>query len=209
MMLCGRGRNPVTSRPSGFNAAARVSNKTLRPSAAPAPTRARSAYERPKPICFPLVTAIAIDPAGRHSRVSRCDAGRRRAAVPARPGRQGRPLLRHPAVAAGVDGAGGGRWDALRRAGRPALAVKDVRFSDIQQSQRVWTARVDVDASRCAARSGRFEVEFTRVKETGLDVTFSEAFSWRPGEIEVSTVFSEDEAVADYAIAYVAPCGCR
>ena len=92
---------------------------------------------------------------------------------------------------------------------RPALAVKDVRFSDIQQSQRVWTARVDVDASRCAARSGRFEVEFTRVKETGLDVTFSEAFSWRPGEIEVSTVLSEDEAVADYAIAYVAPCGCR
>ena len=92
---------------------------------------------------------------------------------------------------------------------RPALAVKDVRFSDIQQSQRVWTARVDVDASRCAAKSGRFEVEFTRVKESGLDVTFSEAFSWRPGEIEVSTVFSEDEAVADYAIAYVAPCGCR
>jgi hypothetical protein len=39
-------------------------------------------------------------------------------------------------------------------------------------------------------------------------VTFSEAFSWRPGEIEVSTVFSEDEAVGDYAIAYVAPCGC-
>jgi hypothetical protein len=92
---------------------------------------------------------------------------------------------------------------------RPALAVKDVRFSDIQRSQRVWTARVDVDASRCAARSGRFEVEFTRVKESGLDVTFSEAFSWRPGEIEVSAVFSEDEAVADYAIAYVAPCGCR
>jgi hypothetical protein len=92
---------------------------------------------------------------------------------------------------------------------RPALTVNEVRFSDIQQAQRVWTARVGVDASRCAARSGRFEVEFTRVKETGLDVTFSEAFSWRPGEIEVSTVFSEDEAVADYAIAYVAPCGCR
>jgi hypothetical protein len=92
---------------------------------------------------------------------------------------------------------------------RPAMAVKDVRFSDIQQSQRVWTARVDVDASRCAAKSGRFDIEFTRAKETGLDVTFSEAFSWRPGEIEVSTVFSEDEAVADYAIAYVAPCGCR
>jgi len=50
---------------------------------------------------------------------------------------------------------------------RPALAVNEVRFSDTQQSQRVWTARVDVDASRCAARSGRFEVEFTRVKEPG------------------------------------------
>jgi hypothetical protein len=92
---------------------------------------------------------------------------------------------------------------------RPALAVNEVRFSDIQQAQRVWTARVDVDASRCAARSGRFDIEFTRLKETGLDVTFSQAFSWRPGKVAVATMFSEDEAVADYAIAYVAPCECR
>jgi hypothetical protein len=92
---------------------------------------------------------------------------------------------------------------------RPALTVNEVRFSDIQQSQRVWTARVDVDASRCAAKSGRFDIAFTRLKEIGPDLTFSEKFTWSTGQVEVSTVFWEDEGVLDYTIAYVAPCECR
>jgi hypothetical protein len=92
---------------------------------------------------------------------------------------------------------------------RPALTVNEVKFSDVRLSQRVWTARVAVDASRCAARSGRFDIEFTRLKETAPDLTFSEKFAWSPGQVDVSTMFWEDEGVLDYAIAYVAPCECR
>jgi hypothetical protein len=91
---------------------------------------------------------------------------------------------------------------------RPTLSLKDVRFSEIHQSQRVWTAQLAVDASGCAARSGRFDIEFTRLKETGPDLTFSETFAWTPGQVDVSTMFWEDEGVLDYAIAYVAPCAC-
>ena len=92
---------------------------------------------------------------------------------------------------------------------RPALSVRDVHFSDILLSQRVWTAQVDVDASGCAAGSGRFDIEFTRLKEAGPDLRFSEKFTWSPGRSDVSTMFWEDEAVLDYAIGYVAPCACR
>jgi hypothetical protein len=73
----------------------------------------------------------------------------------------------------------------------------------------VWSARVAVDASRCAAMSGRFDIEFTRLKETAPDLTFSEKFTWSPGQVDVSTMFWEDEGALDYAIAYVAPCECR
>jgi hypothetical protein len=92
---------------------------------------------------------------------------------------------------------------------RPALTVKDVHFSEIRLSQRLWTAQVDVDASGCAAKSGRFDIAFTRLKEAGPDLRFSEKFTWSPGQSDVSTIFWEDEAVLDYAIGYVAPCACR
>jgi hypothetical protein len=92
---------------------------------------------------------------------------------------------------------------------RPALSVRDVRFSEIHLSQRLWVAQVDVDASGCAARSGRFDIEFIRLKEAGPDVRFSETFTWTPGRSDVSTTFWEDEAVLDYAIGFVAPCACR
>jgi hypothetical protein len=92
---------------------------------------------------------------------------------------------------------------------KPDLTVKDVRFSEIRQSQRIWTARLAVDASRCAESSGRFDIHFIRLKEVGPDLRFAEAFTWRPGQIEVSTDFWADESVLDYSIGYVAPCACR
>ena len=92
---------------------------------------------------------------------------------------------------------------------KPALAIKDVRFSAIHLSQRLWTAHIAVDASRCATTSGRFDIHFTRLKEIGPDLPFTEQFTWREGEFDVTSAFWADEAVLDYAIAYVAPCGCR
>ena len=37
----------------------------------------------------------------------------------------------------------------------------------------------------------------------------SEAFTWRPGAVEVSLDFAADEAVLDYSVGYVRPCACR
>lgn len=91
----------------------------------------------------------------------------------------------------------------------PDLAITGAHLSEIRASQRVWTARIAVDATQCATTSGRFFIRFVRLKETAPDLPFAEAFTWRPGTIEVSTVFAADEAVLDYAIGYVRPCACR
>lgn len=91
----------------------------------------------------------------------------------------------------------------------PDLAITGTHLSEMRAMQRTWTARIAVDASQCAATSGRFFVRFVRLKEVGPDLPFSEAFTWRPGAIEVSTVFAADEAVLDYSIGYVRPCACR
>jgi hypothetical protein len=91
---------------------------------------------------------------------------------------------------------------------KPALAFKDVRFSKAQNQQRKWTATLTVDASRCAATTGQFEIRFVRLKEFGPDLVFTEKFRWTPGSVDVSLSFWWDEAVQDYWIAEVEPCGC-
>jgi len=70
---------------------------------------------------------------------------------------------------------------------KPELTVKDVTFSPIHNLQRTWTARIAVDAARCATESGHFQVKFVRLKETAPDIDFAEQFSWTAGEIEVAT----------------------
>jgi len=92
---------------------------------------------------------------------------------------------------------------------KPVLTSKEVRFSDIRAQQRAWTALLAVDASRCATTFGRFSINFTRLKETGPDLLFTEQFAWSPGQVEVSLDFWADEAVGDYSIGYVASCPCR
>jgi len=91
---------------------------------------------------------------------------------------------------------------------KPALTVQGITFSNIHQWKRTWTAHIAVDASRCATESGRFTIEFVRLKEDGPDLRFTERFAWAPGEIQATTIFAADEAVLDYSIA-AAPCPCR
>ncbi len=94
---------------------------------------------------------------------------------------------------------------------KPALAFKDVRFSDTQPEtmERRWTALLSVDASRCTTPSGRFEILFSRQKENGPEVDFIEQFTWKPDAVEVSIDFWADEAVEGYALTGIAPCPCR
>jgi len=94
---------------------------------------------------------------------------------------------------------------------RPALAFKEVRFSEMQPPtlERKWTAVLSVDASRCATTSGRFEIVFSRLKENGIEIEFREQFTWRPDSVEVSVDFWADEAVERYWLDNVATCPCR
>ena len=91
---------------------------------------------------------------------------------------------------------------------KPVLTFREVRFSQAQNQLRKWTGVVAVDASRCAATSGTFEIKFVRIKEMGPDLLFSERFKWNPGLTQVSLDFWWDEAVLDYWIADVPFCGC-
>jgi hypothetical protein len=91
---------------------------------------------------------------------------------------------------------------------KPALTVKDVKFSEARNQLRKWTATLAIDSSHCAESSGSFEIKFTRLKEFGPDLLFTERFSWNSPVVEVSLDFWWDEAVGDFWIGDVAPCGC-
>ena len=95
---------------------------------------------------------------------------------------------------------------------RPALAIKDIHFSEMQPPtlERRWTAVVSVDASRCPVNTGGyFEIGFSRLKENGIEVEFREQSIWLPPSVKVSVDFWADEAVEAYWLDYVAPCSCR
>jgi hypothetical protein len=94
---------------------------------------------------------------------------------------------------------------------RPALAFKEIRFSEMKPPtlERKWTAVLSVDAALCATTSGRFEIIFSRSKETGFEIEFREQFMWRPDSVEVSVDFGADEVVEGYWLNNVAACPCR
>jgi hypothetical protein len=92
---------------------------------------------------------------------------------------------------------------------KPAITFKQVRMSEIRELQRRWTAVLHVDASSCATTSGRFSITFIRIKEMTPDLLFTEQFTWRPGQIEVSVELWADEAVHDFSIGYTSLCACR
>lgn len=91
---------------------------------------------------------------------------------------------------------------------RPSLVVQSVTFSQVHAWRRTWTARIAVDAARCATASGRFSIDFVRLKEDAPDLRFREQFAWTPGQVEVTTIFAADEAVLNYSIE-PASCPCR
>jgi hypothetical protein len=91
----------------------------------------------------------------------------------------------------------------------PQLSFKEVRFSEIRDMRRTWTAVLNVDAASCAASTGRFYLRFVRAKENAPDLEFAEQLSWQSGRTQVSIEFWQDEALQDYSIGHVAPCACR
>jgi hypothetical protein len=92
---------------------------------------------------------------------------------------------------------------------KPTLEFREVRFSEVRGQQRIWTAVLAADASHCATTSGRFNLNFVRLKEMAPDLLFTEQFTWRPGLFEVSVDFWLDEALLDYSTGYISACPCR
>jgi hypothetical protein len=100
---------------------------------------------------------------------------------------------------------------------KPKLSVKQARLSDREDapnSQRKWTAIIDVDASRCATSSGRFTIHIVREKENAPELEFSEQSTWQTGptqvgQIEIAVDFWRDEAVLAYFVGPVGRCPCR
>lgn len=92
---------------------------------------------------------------------------------------------------------------------RPVIAIKDVHFSEVIKLKRLWTATVDVDASRCATIGGLFAIGFVRLAENAPDLEFAERFVWHPGKMELVVEFWADEAVHKHWIGDVAVCPCR
>jgi hypothetical protein len=72
---------------------------------------------------------------------------------------------------------------------KQVLTFREVRFSEAQNQMRKWTGVLSVDASRCVAASGAFEIKFVPIKEVGPDLLFSERFKWSPGLTQVSLDF--------------------
>jgi len=94
---------------------------------------------------------------------------------------------------------------------RPALAVGDVHFTEMQPPtlSRTWSAVVSVDVSHCPAKAtGTFEIVFVRASETAPDFEFRERFLWRAPSIKVRVDFAADEAVQSYRIDNVTSCIC-
>jgi hypothetical protein len=92
---------------------------------------------------------------------------------------------------------------------RPTLTVQEESFSKPFNLRRIWTASIDIDASRCATTSGLFSIGFIRLAENAPDLSFVEPFVWRLGQKKVAVEFWVDEAVHKYWIAEVAACPCR
>src|SRR5258708_21835275 len=69
---------------------------------------------------------------------------------------------------------------------KPALTVKQVGFSEMINLRRIWTASIDVDASRCTTTSGLYSIRFIRLSENAPDLPFTEPFIWRQGQKRVA-----------------------
>jgi hypothetical protein len=91
---------------------------------------------------------------------------------------------------------------------RPHLSFEQVRLSEIKNQERIWSATLNADASSCATTSGRFLINFIRLKEDAPDMAFTEELPWAAGRTEISVRFWQDESVLTYSIAHVPLCAC-
>jgi hypothetical protein len=94
---------------------------------------------------------------------------------------------------------------------KPLLSIKNVReirAASIPIQPWVWKAAIAADTSYCATGSGRFEIDFIRIKEYAPDMQFAERYSWSAGQFDVTIELTADESIHDYRIGFIVPCIC-
>ena len=87
--------------------------------------------------------------------------------------------------------------------------VREVRPSSPQPLPWSWHATIVADTSFCASRSGRFEMDFIRIKEYAPDLQFTQRFQWSQKQFDISMELSPDEAILEFRIGFISPCVCR
>jgi hypothetical protein len=92
---------------------------------------------------------------------------------------------------------------------KPALSLNEYEVAPKPMSVRTWTARIDVDASRCASASGQFDMDFVRGRKDLPDEQFTRHYTWTAGRVEVAMDIQKDELLAEFSIGDVAACPCR
>ena len=95
---------------------------------------------------------------------------------------------------------------------KPLLSVKpasEARTPSPSGLSWTWKATIAADAGYCATRSGTFEIDFIRSKENAPDLQFTQRFPWGPNQFDVSMELSQDEAIHEFRIGFIAPCPCR
>jgi hypothetical protein len=92
---------------------------------------------------------------------------------------------------------------------KPALSLTQYQFAPKHMSVRTWTARIAVDATRCASAAGPFNMDFVLGSEEMPDQPLTRQFTWTPGQVEVSMNLQSDELLVDFSIGHVAACPCR
>src|SRR2546423_2008204 len=80
---------------------------------------------------------------------------------------------------------------------KPALAIKETRFSQPQHRQRTWTAALAVDAAHWATASRSLQITLIRLKENAPDPLLSAQLTWSPGPLEGSLQCWWDDAVPE------------
>jgi hypothetical protein len=92
----------------------------------------------------------------------------------------------------------------------PTISFLSVHYPNRQQPKmdQTWAAVLSVDASRCATTSGRFAILFTQSREIGLSTKFREAFTWKPGSVEISREFWAEDEITDYKLVEIETCPC-
>lgn len=92
---------------------------------------------------------------------------------------------------------------------RPIIAIESHSLAPPFNLRRTWSAKVKLDAARCAVGRGLFSLRLLRTAENAPDLEFYVPMFWEVGQDRLSVEMWIDEAILAADIDQVAECPCR